>query len=207
MKLYLISNNLVIDNIVYQTDLSIEEKRINRPLAIEGEKKAYNLAKVLDGQAIYTSHYASAIASSKYLAAKLNIPIYIDANLKDSVIGSGGKNNIKMLRYMQERNFNYKYAGGESLNETRLRMKKALNNIIKSNEGDVIIFSHKRAILSYLLDYTKQGFNLDDRLILTYHDEVIMDDTENDIDIIELELEDNNIINIKNIELGKENIE
>ena len=38
MVLYLVSNNLVIDNIVYETDETLENKRVNRPLSIEGEK-------------------------------------------------------------------------------------------------------------------------------------------------------------------------
>ena len=45
MVLYLVSNNLVIDDIVYETDETLEEKRINRPLSIEGEKMAVKLVK------------------------------------------------------------------------------------------------------------------------------------------------------------------
>lgn len=48
MILYLISNNLVIDNIIYETDEKLESKRINRPLSIDGEKLAVKLAKKID---------------------------------------------------------------------------------------------------------------------------------------------------------------
>ena len=43
MTLYLVSNNMVLENIFYETDESVEEKRINRPLSIEGEKAAVKL--------------------------------------------------------------------------------------------------------------------------------------------------------------------
>lgn len=207
MNIYLVSNNLVIDNIIYNTDVSLEEKRLNRPLAIEGEKLALRLCKNISPQAIYTSDYASAIGSAKYLSKEFNLPIFIDTNLRDSVIGDIGRHNIKMLRFMQERDFNFKYPNGESLNETKIRMKKVMNKIIKENNNDIVIFCHKRAILSYLLDYTTHGFNLDDRLILSYNDQVILDDSEKDMEIIKIELEDMKIKNIESIEMEKENNE
>ena len=42
----------------------------------------------------------------------------------------------------------------------------------------VVIVTHKRAILGYLLKYLETGFNLDDRLILSFNDKVIVDDIE-----------------------------
>ena len=52
MTLYLVSNNMVLDNIVYETDETVEEKRINRPLSIEGEKEAVRLVKKIDASII-----------------------------------------------------------------------------------------------------------------------------------------------------------
>ena len=46
----------------------------------------------------------------------------------------------------------------------------------------------------------KYGYNLDDRLILTYNDKVIIDDVEKDIDIIKLEILHNKIVDIDIIE-------
>ena len=45
MTVYFVSNNLVIDNIFYETDESLEEKRITRVLSVEGEKAAVKVAK------------------------------------------------------------------------------------------------------------------------------------------------------------------
>lgn len=201
MKLYLISNNLVLENIVYNTDESLEQKRLNRPLSIEGEKLASRLAHNLEVQAIYASNYASAISSAKYLSESLGIAININSNLNDSKIGELGRHNIKMLRFMQERDFNYKFINGESLNETKMRMKRVIDKIIAKENNDIAIFTHKRAILSYLLDYTDHGFNLDDRLILSFNDSVIIDDAEKDMEIIEIEIIEGSIVNIRSIEI------
>ena len=197
MTLYLVSNNMVLEDIVYETDETVEEKRVNRPLSIEGEKEAVRLVKKIDASIIYSSDYASALATAKYYASYKNIPITINSFLSDSKIGKLGNRNIKMLRFMQERDFDFKFNGGESLNETCTRMNIAIDRIVKKNSNkNIVIFSHKRAIMGYLLKYLEQGFNLDDRLILTYNDKVIIDDIEKDIDIIRVDFEKGKIINV-----------
>lgn len=198
MKLYLISNNLVLEDIVYQTDETLEQKRINRPLSIEGEKIARSLAEKIDVHAIYSSDYASALATAKYVADKNHLPIYIDSNLRDAKIGELGSKNIKTLRLMQEKDFNYRFINGESINDTKTRLVKIIKRIISDNSSlDIAVFTHKRAIMSFLTEYAEAGYNLDDRLILTYNEEVIIDDAENSINIIELTIEDNKVIDIK----------
>lgn len=202
MKIYLISNNLVLEDIIYKSDETLEQKRINRPLSIEGEKIAKKLGSTLDVQLLFSSDYASALGTAKYISAEKNIPIHIDSNLRDAKIGELGNKNIKTLRIMQDKDFNYKFINGESLKETALRIKKVISDIVENNEKvDMAIFTHKRAILSYLLEYTEQGFNLDDRLILTFEENVILDDSDKDINIVEIEINDTKIVNIKTIEL------
>lgn len=201
MTLYLVSNNMVLDNIVYETDETVEEKRVNRPLSIEGEKSAVKLVKKIDANVIYSSDYASALATAKYYAEYRNLIININSFLSDAKIGKLGNRNIKMLRFMQERDFDFKFNGGESLNEVCDRMNIAISRIIKKNiHRNVVIFTHKRAIMGYLLKYLDKGFNLDDRLILTFNDKVILDDIEKDIDIIKIDFDKENIKNVDIIE-------
>ena len=185
MILYLISNNLVIDNIIYETDEKLESKRINRPLSIDGEKLAVKLAKKIDADVIYSSSYASSIDCAKYYASLKKCDIIINSFLNDLRLGDLGKRNIKMLRFMQERNFDFKFNRGESLFEVNKRMNIAIDRILKKNGNkNIVIFTQKSAIIGYLLDKLEQGYNLDDRLILSYNDKVILDDIEQDIDII-----------------------
>ena len=201
MTLYLVSNNMVLDDLVYETDETVEEKRINRPLSIEGEKCAVKLVKKIDANVIYSSNYASALATAKYYASYKDLSININSFLNDSKIGKLGNRNIKMLRFMQERDFDFKFSNGESLNETCNRMNIAINNILKKvGNQNVVIFTHKRAIMGYLIKYLDKGFNLEDRLILTFNDKVIIDDIEKDIDIIKIEMEHNKIVDVDIIE-------
>ena len=196
MTLYLVSNNLVVDNILYETDEGLEEKRINRPLSIEGEKASVKLVKKIDASIVYSSSYASSIASAKYFASVKKCNIVINSFLNDLRVGDLGNRNIQMLRFMQERDFDFKFNRGESLNDVNKRMNIAIDRIIKKNGNkNIVIFTQKSAITGYLLDKLEHGYNLDDRLVLSFNERVIIDDNLSDVDIIKLELEKGKVIN------------
>ena len=196
MTLYLVSNNLVVDNILYETDEGLEEKRINRPLSIEGEKASVKLVKKIDASIVYSSSYASSIGTAKYYASYKNIGVNINSFLNDLRIGDLGRRNIKMLRFMQERDFDFKFNRGESLNDVNKRMNIAIDRIIKKNGNkNIVIFTQKSAITGYLLDKLEHGYNLEDRLVLSFNERVIIDDNLSDVDIIKLELEKGKVIN------------
>ncbi len=201
MTLYLVSNNLVLEDIIYETTDSLNEKRINRPLSIEGEKMAIKLTKKISGNIIYSSSYASALSTAKYYASLKKQPIKINSFLNDAKIGDIGNRNIKMLRFMQEKDFDFKFNRGESLNEVGKRMSIAIERIMNQNGNkNLVIFTHKRAIMGYLLPYLDKGFNLDDRLILSFKDKVILDDTQTDVDIIKITMEKRKIVDIDIVE-------
>lgn len=204
MVLYLVSNNLVIDDIVYETDETLEEKRINRPLSIEGEKIAVKLVKKIKANIVYSSSYASSIASAKYFASVKKCNIVINSFLNDLRVGDLGNRNIQMLRFMQERNFDFKFNRGESLSDVNKRMNIAIDRIIKKNSNkNIVIFTQKSAITGYLLDKLEKGYNLDDRLILSFNDKVIIDDANQDVNIIKICFEKGKIIDCDAIEMEK----
>jgi len=204
MVLYLVSNNLVIDDIVYETDETLEEKRINRPLSIEGEKIAVKLVKKIKANIVYSSSYASSIASAKYFASVKKCNIVINSFLNDLRVGDLGNRNIQMLRFMQERNFDFKFNRGESLSDVNKRMNIAIDRILKKNSNkNIVIFTQKSAITGYLLDKLEKGYNLDDRLILSFNDKVIIDDANQDVNIIKICFEKGKIIDCDAIEMEK----
>lgn len=204
MVLYLVSNNLVIDDIVYETDETLEEKRINRPLSIEGEKMAVKLVKKIKANIVYSSSYASSIASAKYFASVKKCNIVINSFLNDLRVGDLGNRNIQMLRFMQERNFDFRFNRGESLSDVNKRMNIAIDRILKKNSHkNIVIFTQKSAITGYLLDKLEKGYNLDDRLILSFNDKVIIDDANQDVNIIKICFEKGKIIDCDAIEMEK----
>ena len=196
MKVYLVSNNLLQEGLYYDNNTDLDIVRMTRPLSIEGD----NLAKELtnnnifnDIEKIYTSLYSSSISTSKYLARKLDLRINLTDKLNECKVGMLGSKNMKMVKGLQDHEFSYKLPNGESLIEVGNRLNNFINNI---NNENVILFTHKRIILGYLLKYAKVGYNLDDNLILSYNDNIIYDDTDTNIDIYEIEMENNKVINI-----------
>ena len=204
MVLYLVSNNLVIDNIVYETDETLENKRVNRPLSIEGEKVAVKLVKKIKANIVYSSSYASSIASAKYFAAVKKCDVVINSFLNDLRVGDLGRRNIQMLRFMQERDFNFKFNRGESLLDVNKRMNVAIDRIIKKNGNkDLVVFTQKSAIIGYLLDILEKGYNLDDRLMLSFNDKVIIDDANEDVNIIKICFDKGKVVDCSVIEMEK----
>jgi len=201
--LYLISNNLVVGNISYKSDESLELKREKRPLSIEGEsfaKKLVSFEELESINIIYSSGYASAISTAKYIAEKLELDINVDNKLNERKIGLLEDTTLRFFKEQQEHDFNYRLSGGESINSTKNRVTTKLNEIINENEDkNILVVTHNTAIMSYLLNYCEKGYNLDDRLILNYNSDVIIDGTSSGLDVFKIEIENNEVLNIKKL--------
>jgi len=201
MKIYLISNNCLLDGLSYDNKDDLDLIRMIRPLSSEGEilsKKISSIKEFENIEKIYSSFYSSAISSSKYLANKLEININLDGRLNDCKVGILGSKNMKMVKGLQEHDFNYKLINGESLIDVGNRIENFINKII-DNEEDCVIFTHKRAILGYLLKYCEVGYNLDDNLILGFNGNIIYDDSETELDCYEIIINNKKIIDIKSL--------
>jgi len=117
MKVYLFSNNLLLEGLKYVINDDLDLVRITRPLSIEGD----NLDKELssdnifnDIEKIYTSFYASSIITPKYLANKLDLNINLLDKLNKYKFGIIVNKNMKMVKGLQENEFSYKLPIGES---------------------------------------------------------------------------------------------
>jgi len=198
--IYLINNSLTMNNLAFPSNESLEFKREKRLLSIEGELEAKKLAKselMQNVNEIYASPYVMSIGTAKYLANELQLDINIDNMIGERKIGALGNNKISMITELQESDFNYKLVGGESLNEVKSRMLKFLKNVLKENENkEIAIFTHNIAITCLLSEYCTKGFNLDNRLILNYNDDAIVDGTWYGINIIELKFDNNELVSI-----------
>lgn len=201
MKIYLISNNLLLDGLNYENNANLEHIRMIRPLNNKGEKlalKISNGSELQNIENIYSSFYSSSLSTAKYLADKMEVSINLDERLNDCKVGNLGNKNMKMVKGLQDHEFSYKLSNGESLNDVGNRLNNFINSLM-SKEVDCAVFTHKRAILGFLLNYSKIGYNLEDNLILQYNGKVIYDDSESEIDIYEIVIENKKIVGINKI--------
>lgn len=199
--IYLINNSLTMNNLSFPSTDTLEIKREKRILSIEGEveSKKLTLDKDLQNvQVIYSSSYVMSIGTAKYLASALDLDISIQKELGERKIGLLGDKKIRMLQEMQENDFDYKLTNGESLNDVKNRMIKFVHKILKEDEDKTIaVFTHNVAITSLLSAYCEKGFNLDNRLILNYKEDAIIDGAWDGITIIELQFDQNELLSIK----------
>ncbi len=197
MKIYLVSNNSLLEDINYSNTSNLELIRMVRPLSIKGEENAKIISELPIFQninGIYSSFYSSALQTAKYLQQKLELKIKMNMNLNDCQVGLLGNKNMKMVKGLQEHDFRYKLPNGESLIEVGNRIDTFIKDI---KEDNIVLFTHRRAILGFLLKYAKVDYNLDDNLILEFNNEVIYDDSDTDYDIYEINMQEN--ISIKRI--------
>ena len=201
--IYLITNNcFTTDNIVYRDNISLDDQRKCRPLTVGGEKIALTIAKnkkLTKIDAMYSSTYFSTIDTAKYLKDKFDLDLIVDKRLDDRKVGNLTDNSLN-LRNLQEHDFDYKLSNGESLNNVKNRMKSFVKEILQNHEdSNIVLFTHNISMISLLSIWCEKGFNYEEKLILDYNDNVIIDGLRNDYNIIKLEFEQDNLRNITRI--------
>ncbi len=198
--IYLINNSLTMNNLNFPDQETLEQKREKRILSILGEEASMKLSneKYLQSvQFIYASQYVMSIGTAKYLAQKLELNILIKKEIGERVLGNLGDKKIRMVSEMQENDFDYKLPGGESLNDVKKRMVRFVKHIIDIHPNKTIaLFTHNVAITCLLSEWCTKGFNLDNRLILNYKDQAIIDGAWDEINIIELVFDGKELVSI-----------
>jgi len=145
----------------------INEKEI---LSVQGEEQAKRLSKEVELNnidVIWSSSYTRAKATAKYIANNNGLSINLDSNLSERKLG-----NLKELgEFMKDKNTRdpsqeqlldrkFKTSDGESAEDTRQRMTKFFNGILKKYEGKkIVVVSHGRAIKFFLLNWCEVNEN------------------------------------------------
>lgn len=199
--IYLINNSYTMNNLAFPDRESLELKREKRILSIEGEEASKKLASNKDLQSvqeIFASPFVMSIGTAKYLAQKLELDMQIKVEIGERVLGKLGDKKIRMISEIQENDFDYKLSGGESLNEVKNRMVRFVDKLLMQYpDKTMALFTHNVAITCLLSNWCSKGFNLDNRLILNYQDEAVIDGAWDGINIIELVFDGKELVSIK----------
>ena len=130
----------------------INEKEI---LSVEGEEQAKKLSENIELNnldVVWSSSYTRAKATAKYIAFNNNLPINLDNDLSERKLG-----NLKELgEFMKDKSTRdpsqeqlldqkFKTSDGESAIETKQRMSRFFNKILKEYNGKrIAVISHRR---------------------------------------------------------------
>lgn len=174
-------------------------------LSVSGEKKAEEISKNKELQgfdAIYSSSYIRTLETAKYMALENNTVIHVDDRFNERKVGDLAPMEITELRVLQAKNFDFKLPNGESLNEAKKRIQKALKELLNNEKGNkVLIVSHPTIITALLSTWCEVGYNFDYDIILSYYNKTIIDGNFSFSNIIKLEFDDTNLVNVDSIEL------
>ncbi len=178
-------------------------------LSVSGEKRAEELSKCAELKnidAVYSSSYVRALETAKYIALENNTIINVDDRLNERKIGDMGDMEWKEFERLQTKKHDFKLVGGESLNQTKKRMVDAMKNILMFESGNrVAVISHATAITCLLSSWCEYGLNFDDRIILTYNEETIVDGNFLAPDVYKVTFDGMNVLNIEHLDIIKSN--
>ncbi len=178
----------------------INEKEI---LSVQGEEQSKKLSEYTELNnidIIWSSSYTRAKATAKYIANNNKLPINIDSNLNERKLG-----NLKELgEFMKDKKTRdpsqeqlldrkFKTSDKESAEDTRERMTKFFDRILKEYKGKKIaVVSHGGSIKFFLLNWCK--VNQDVRLV---YNNTILDITSPCL--LKMTFKENKLINLEQI--------
>lgn len=205
---YLIRHSEKIDNKLLDNSNNSEYYQTRREkiiLSIEGEKKAEKLSKLKefeDIDVIFSSNYARAIQTAKYLAERKSLVIHIDDRFNERKLGIQQEDEkIHIKQYYDE---NIKNSEGESRKEVTKRMLEAFLEVVNNNRGKKIaIFTHDSSMTFLLMQWCKLEYIREDKhKCLSFNNKVIIDRRYDAPEIFKLLVDSkNNVIDLKNIVL------
>lgn len=169
-------------------------------LGEENAQKLCNIEALNNIDSIYASDSYRAIGTAKYLAEKNNIQIKLDKRINERILGC---NKIVELpdnfSYDSFYDKNLKFQDGESLNEVDKRFISFLDEILISDEENIVLVVHGMILMSYL--QTLCEFSYDGKIFkITFNGKEVINRKFNNPDVFKLEFVGKEVVNIENIE-------
>lgn len=179
----------------------INEKYI---LSVKGEEQSKRLSEIPELQNIdvlWSSSYARAKATAKYITYRNNININIDSRLNERKLG----NLEDLSKWMKNKQFGvvqaylqdkkWKEREGESCEEAKERVTSFFQNILKENMGKKIVLVSHGALISFLLT---NWCELNEEMKLIFNNKIIEIEEPS---ITKLTFDKQKLINIESIEM------
>lgn len=173
-------------------------------LSVKGEEQSRKLSEnpeLNNIDILWSSSYARAKATAKYIAYRNNIEINIDASLNERKLGNledlskwmENKTIGVVQAYLQDKK--WKAREGESCEEATKRVTVFLEKILEKNIGKRIVLVSHGALISFLLT---NWCELNEELKLTFNNKVI---EIKEPSITKITFDNQKLLNIESIEL------
>ncbi len=199
--IYLIRHSQAMKMEDYKYEDSLQLKNEKNVLSVEGERKAKILSKIDELKnidIIFSSSYARAMSTAKFIANENNLNILIDEEFGERKFGiNNWDEKPQDFEQKQFEDIDYKIGNGESLREVGERTYNELMKIVELNENKrIVIVSHATAITNLFRkigELKQDGIYINNQLIIP------MTFKFNAPELFKLEFEGKKLINIENI--------
>lgn len=144
-------------------DFTNKEDRLV-PLTNEGLCSAENLKSFFIDKNIsniYSSPYTRAMQTIEPTAKMIGTNMILEENLRERTVGRW-VDDFSEFSTNQWRDFNFKLANGESLNEVQCRMTLLYNDILTQNQSNIIISGHGTSLAVLFNEILGGRFGLDE---------------------------------------------
>jgi 2,3-bisphosphoglycerate-dependent phosphoglycerate mutase len=125
-----------------------------RPLSVAGQEAAGRVADALQASGItriVSSPYRRAVQTVEPLAARLSIPVEIDADLRERRLSNVPLDDFLRCLAATWQDFELTYPGGEASREAQIRVSAAIRRIAaESGDQNVAVASHGNAVALFL---------------------------------------------------------
>ena len=170
------------------------------PLSEDGRKlAAYWKGTFSNVDKVYASNYKRALETAELIA---NGPVLVREGLHERIVGDAPE-HFWLGQYLD---YDLTYPGGESLNMVKVRMKGAMDAILREmQDGETaLVVSHATAICSYLLNFCEMEVAdaATKSRIIQYKGQEVLHGTIRPTDWFEIEYVDDELVGIK---FGREN--
>ena len=187
--------------------LLINEKYI---LGVRGEKLAEKVANNPEFDnidVVWASNYVRAMSTAKYFAYRNNTRVNIDERFKEREQGVLTWDELPKDYYINQlKDENYKFRDGECQKEVAQRMREALFDVVKNNNGKRIVIVSHNAALTFLLK-TLCDVSLDESkkaLRFSFNNELVYIGSLNYCETVKLEFDDQyNLCSLSHININE----
>lgn len=140
----------------------------NRELTPKGLKDREEVTSYLADKevaAIFSSPYKRSYDTVAHFARTYHLPIQVVEDFRERKIDSRWIEDFQSFAQKQWQDFDYRLAGGESLNQVQARNIKALNQVLQAHAGKNIVVATHGTTLATIIDYyTGAGYQGFDRI-------------------------------------------
>lgn len=147
-----------------EPDFTVHDDR-TRPLTEKGLADAGRVTVFLENkgiQVVFSSPFLRAVDTVRDFAERKKLPVNIVEDFRERKVDSTWIEDFTSFTKRQWEDFDYRLSDGESLREVQERNIRALEEVLRNQEGKNILIGTHGTALSTIINYYRNSFGYED---------------------------------------------